>query len=113
MAHCEIFALARDQYVQYKRRHICSGFLPALLWVRGAFSVLALINRTDDMKTAKLDLVKCSFWQRVFLQSKVNGARYSGEELPGLTWNWPKDTYLQRRLRGGQIYREEKKAEWN
>jgi hypothetical protein len=62
------------------------------------------------MKTAKLDLVKCSFWQRVFLQSKVNGARYSGEELPGLTWNWPKDTYLQRRLRGGQIYREEKKS---
>jgi hypothetical protein len=39
-----------------------------------------------------------SFWQRVFLQSKVNGAPYLGEELPGHRWNWPKGTFLQRRL---------------
>ena len=39
-----------------------------------------------------------SFWQLVFSQSKVNGAPYFGDNLPGRTWNWPKDTYLQRRL---------------
>jgi hypothetical protein len=42
---------------------------------------------------------KPSFWQLVFSQSKVNGAFYDGEELPGYKWEWPKDTYLQRRLR--------------
>jgi hypothetical protein len=40
-----------------------------------------------------------SFWQLVFLQSKVNGAKYEGEQLMGHSWNWPKDTYLQRRLK--------------
>ena len=39
-----------------------------------------------------------SFWQLVFSQSKVNGAPYFGDTLPGRTWEWPKDTYLQRRL---------------
>jgi len=39
-----------------------------------------------------------SFWQLVFSQSKVNGAPYFGDTLPGRTWDWPKDTYLQRRL---------------
>ena len=43
-------------------------------------------------------LRKTSYWQLVFLQSKVNGAAYNGEALPGRTWNWPKNTYLQRRL---------------
>ena len=47
----------------------------------------------------KLDTQKRSFWQRVFLHSKVNGAHYCGEQLPGMRWEWPKDTYLQRRLR--------------
>jgi hypothetical protein len=47
----------------------------------------------------KFDTAKRSFWQRVFLQSKVNGALYRGEQLPGMRWEWPKNTYLQRRLR--------------
>lgn len=47
----------------------------------------------------KLDIQKRSFWQLVFLQSKVNGALYCGEQLPGLRWEWPQNTYLQRRLR--------------
>ena len=51
------------------------------------------------MKTAQRDLAKLSFWQLVFLQSKVNGASYGGEQLPRQNWNWPKDTYLQERLR--------------
>ena len=50
------------------------------------------------MKAIDSAMDKPSYWQLVFLQSKVNGAAYSGEELPGRNWNWPKDTYLQRRL---------------
>ena len=51
------------------------------------------------MKTAQRDLAKLSFWQFVFSQSKVNGAPYGGEQLPRQNWNWPKNTYLQQRLR--------------
>ena len=51
------------------------------------------------MKVVESELDKPSFWQLVFSQSKVNGAPYSGEQLHGQIWNWPKDTYLQRRLR--------------
>lgn len=43
-----------------------------------------------------------SYWQLVFMQSKVNGAAYTGEELPGRNWEWPKNTYLQRRLQREQ-----------
>jgi hypothetical protein len=50
------------------------------------------------MKTPESEMGKPSYWQLVFLQSKVNGAAYSGEELPGRNWDWPKNTYLQRRL---------------
>jgi len=50
------------------------------------------------MKAMARELNKPSYWQLVFLQSKVNGATYFGEELPGRNWSWPKDTYLQRRL---------------
>jgi len=49
------------------------------------------------MKTMECDNDRPSCWQLVFLQSKVNGAAYNGEELPGRNWDWPKDTYLQRR----------------
>jgi len=51
------------------------------------------------MKSIDVSLHKPSYWQSIFLQSKVNGAAYSGEGLPRRTWNWPKNTYLQRRLR--------------
>lgn len=51
------------------------------------------------MKLIDVSLHKPSYWQSIFLQSKVNGAAYNGEELPGRSWNWPKNTYLQRRLR--------------
>jgi hypothetical protein len=49
------------------------------------------------MNQANYEMGK-SFWQLVFSQSKVNGAPYFGDTLPGRTWDWPKDTYLQRRL---------------
>ena len=49
------------------------------------------------MNTMENDLGRPSYWQLIFLQSKVNGAQYRGEELPGRNWDWPKDTYFQRR----------------
>jgi hypothetical protein len=39
-----------------------------------------------------------NFWQLVFTQSKVNGAEYFGDRLPSNSWDWPKDTFLQKRL---------------
>jgi len=36
--------------------------------------------------------------QRVFLNSRVNGARYDGEDLPFQRRDWPRRTFLQRRL---------------
>ena len=55
------------------------------------------------MKLIDVSLNKPSYWQSIFLQSKVNGAPYNGEDLPGRSWNWPKNTYLQRRLRRAQV----------
>ena len=65
---------------------------------------IAKMNRADpprrrSMKADETELDKPSFWQLVFAQSKVNGAHYIGEQLPGSNWNWPKETFLQRRLR--------------
>ena len=50
------------------------------------------------MKSIDIRLDKPSYWQLVFLRSKVNGAAYNGEGLPRRRWDWPKNTYLQRRL---------------
>jgi len=44
------------------------------------------------------EIEKLSFWQLIFLQSKVNGASYCGEQLVGQKWDWPENTYLQGRL---------------
>jgi hypothetical protein len=51
------------------------------------------------MKAKAYSLQETSTWQRIFLQSKVNGASYCGEQLSGFNWNWPQNTYLQRRLK--------------
>jgi len=58
-----------------------------------------------EMKATDSDQDRPSYWQLVFLQSKVNGAAYTGEELPGRNWDWPKNTYLQRRLRRHKFLR--------
>jgi hypothetical protein len=50
------------------------------------------------MQETESQFEKPSYWQVIFLQSKVNGAPYNGEALPGQSWDWPKDTYFQRRL---------------
>jgi hypothetical protein len=41
----------------------------------------------------------------------VNGAHYIGEQLPGSNWDWPKDTYLQRRLRQVKWYQTAEKSD--
>jgi hypothetical protein len=57
------------------------------------------------MKSKTYKVEKDSPWQRIFLQSKVNGAPYSGEELLPFNWSWPKNTYLQHRLQVVRRYR--------
>jgi hypothetical protein len=51
------------------------------------------------MKTQEMGIESLSVWQQIFLQSKVNGAPYYGDLLPGRNWNWPQDSYLKRRLK--------------
>lgn len=38
-------------------------------------------------------------WQLIFLQSKVNNGAYFGELLPPQNWDWPEETWFQKRLR--------------
>jgi hypothetical protein len=65
------------------------------------------------MKNTQPDLEKPSFWQLVFSQSKVNGAPYYGEQLQGQMWNWPSNTFLQRRLRKTRWYQSTDKSNLN
>jgi hypothetical protein len=44
-----------------------------------------------------------SYWQCVFSRSVVNGAPYRDTDLPVSNWDWPKETYLQRRISRGEI----------
>jgi hypothetical protein len=66
-----------------------------------------------EMNQTVNDTEKPSFWQLVFLQSKVNGAPYNGEALPGRNWEWPKDTYLQRRLQNSKWFQSDNRAKMN
>ena len=65
------------------------------------------------MKNIENALDTQSFWQLVFSQSKVNGASYNGEQLTSRIWDWPKDTYLQRRLRESKSYQTGNRADLN
>jgi hypothetical protein len=75
----------------------------------------SIIYKESIMKTLEKTLERSSFWQLVFSQSKVNGAPYNGEQLPGRIWDWPKDTYLQKRLHESKSkwYRTANRAELN
>jgi hypothetical protein len=48
-----------------------------------------------------------SAWQLIFLQSRANNGRYDGDQLPPQTWEWPRETWFQKRrlylrtIRGG------------
>jgi hypothetical protein len=59
------------------------------------------------MKSQRVRWEGQSFWQLVFGQSKVNGAKYDGENLTTSPWRWPTNTYLQRRrqlLKNSQVF---------
>ena len=62
------------------------------------------------MKSETYRLEKASPWQRIFLQSKVNGAPYSDEQLMSFNWSWPKNTYFQHRLQHLRRYRRSSEA---
>jgi hypothetical protein len=66
-----------------------------------------------NMNQTNSELGKSSFWQLVFSQSKVNGAPYYGDNLPGRTWEWPKDTYLQRRLQQSKWFQPSGNSKMN
>jgi hypothetical protein len=51
-----------------------------------------------NMKTQAYKLETPTTWQRIFLQSRVNGAPYDEEQHLSFKWRWPENTYLQRRL---------------
>jgi hypothetical protein len=73
-----------------------------------------LAERRNKMKTHERDfLKKPSFWQLVFLQSKVNGATYDGEQLARQKWIWPQDTYFQQRLGRAKWYQALAKSKLN
>jgi hypothetical protein len=38
-------------------------------------------------------------WQLIFLQSKVNNGLYYGDLFPAQNWDWPEETWFQKRLR--------------
>jgi hypothetical protein len=40
-----------------------------------------------------------SDWMNVFAQSRVNGGEYGGDKLPEQKWDWPRDTWLKRKLK--------------
>jgi len=65
------------------------------------------------MKTSEIESRKLTFWQEVFSRSIINGAPYHGDDLPGCNWSWPKDTYLQRRLREVRWYPTSEKSDLN
>jgi hypothetical protein len=56
------------------------------------------------MKSQNVSGEEMSCWQLIFSQSKANGAEYAGEALPTSRWNWPMDTYFQRRRSVRQLF---------
>ena len=54
-----------------------------------------LLRRGSNHRAEQHEL---SYWQRIFLQSKVNGGFYYGDALPQTQWFWPSNTWLQIRL---------------
>jgi hypothetical protein len=42
--------------------------------------------------------VKLSDWQLIFLQSRANGCFCNVENLPHVNWQWPQNTWFQKRL---------------
>ena len=76
------------------------SFPPGFLTQRSLSGLAARVN--EVLSRASVDSEeeeeKLSYWQLVFLQSKVNGCSYRGEALPHAKWQWPRDTWFQEQL---------------
>jgi ABC transporter substrate binding protein len=105
------FDTGQDRLFIYKTSHEKTGQnLTADQYADGTISArlireLTCNRRRIHMKTKAYSMQETSTWQRIFLQSKVNGASYRGEQLSGFNWSWPQNTYLQRRLKQLRRYR--------
>lgn len=51
----------------------------------------------NRMRGAEVSIT--GLWQLIFKQSKVNNGAYYGDQLPAQNWHWPRETWLQKRLR--------------
>ncbi len=68
----------------------------SLAYLLGSFSRLV-----DQTPVNRLSIADCepSSWKLIFFQSRVNGAQYRGEEILPYWWDWPQQTYFQKRVR--------------
>ena len=74
-------------------------FLPGFLTQNSFCGLAARVNEVLSRTLVdNLQEEKMSYWQLVFLQSKVNGCLYRGEALPHTKWHWPRDTWFQEQL---------------
>jgi hypothetical protein len=39
-----------------------------------------------------------TYWELIFVQSRVNNGAYSGDALPATNWDWPRGTWFQERF---------------
>ena len=69
-------------------------------------SVYEPTTRCQDINTSSGQVIM-SAWQLIFQQSKVNNGVYDGDRLPSYIWDWPRETWLQKRLRGLRKIREQ------
>ena len=42
--------------------------------------------------------MRMNSWQLIFLQGRVNNGGYYGDLLPPQNWDWPEETWFQKRL---------------
>jgi hypothetical protein len=67
----------------------------------GRRSLCALLTIAQKISREKLPIaVKLSDWQLIFLQSRANGCFCNVENLPHVNWQWPQNTWFQKRLSG-------------
>jgi hypothetical protein len=79
----------------FERELPLAGFLEQVSLNRIAALARDMVARSGAHKEEPDQLTS---WQLIFLQSKVNGCAYRGEDLPQRKWEWPKNTWLQERL---------------
>jgi hypothetical protein len=46
----------------------------------------------------KVEIDNYTYWQRIYLMSKIISHTYHGDKLPTYKWDWPKNGFLTRRM---------------